>query len=31
MLHDIINQYENCIDGRDDISGKNEYFPHSFL
>ena len=31
MLHGIINEQGNCLDVRDDISAKNEYFSHVFL
>ena len=31
MLHGIIKRKENCLDVRDDISEKYEYFAHVFL
>ena len=31
MLHGIINEQGNCLDVRDNISEKNEYFSHVFL
>ena len=31
MYHDIINKQGNCLDLRDDIYGKKEYFLHVSL
>ena len=31
MLHGIINEHGKCLDVRDDMSEKNEYFSHVFL